>query len=75
MPQGQAASFVVGKNINHQTKSATRQIRNLAEVGAWALEININREDSPKANDCHGCGRQWGSFSVAADGFPTVSGL
>jgi len=26
VPQFQAASFVVGKNINHQTKSAARQI-------------------------------------------------
>jgi hypothetical protein len=46
--------------------------KNLAEGGAWALEININHEDPPKANGCHGRGRQWGSFSFAADGFPTV---
>jgi len=75
VPQGQAASFVVGKNINHQTKSAARQIKNLAEDGAWALEININHEDPPKANGCHGRGRQWGSFGVVAGCFPTVSGL
>jgi hypothetical protein len=75
MPQGQAASFVVGKNINHQTKSAARQIRNLAEDGAWALEININREVPPKVGGCHGRGRHWGSLSGWAVGFPTVSGL
>jgi hypothetical protein len=75
MPQGQAASFVVGKNINHQTKSAARQIKNLTEIGAWALGININREDPPKMGDFHGRGRQWGSNSVAAGCFPTVSGL
>jgi hypothetical protein len=75
MPQGQAASFVVGKNINHQTKSAARQIRNLAEDGAWALEININHEDPPKVGGCHGRGRHWGSLSGWAVGFPTVSGL
>jgi len=75
VPQFQAASFVVGKNINHQTKSAARQIRNLAEDGAWALEININREDPPEVGGCHGRGRQWGSLSVVAGGFPTVSGL
>jgi hypothetical protein len=76
MPQGQAASFVVGKNINHQTKSAARQIRNLAEDGAWALEININREDPPKVGGCHGRGRHWGSLSGLAglpDGIRTLS--
>jgi hypothetical protein len=49
--------------------------KNLTEDGAWALEININREDPPKVNGCHGRGRQWGSLSGFAAGFPTVSGL
>jgi hypothetical protein len=66
---------VVGKNINHQTKSAVCLVRNRAKDGAWALEININREDPPAVGGCRGRGRQWGSWSGFAAGFPTVSGL